>query len=172
MRQLPLLMLLAAGLAGATLSAQVPNRIPERVNLAQTHALANHHPLWANPQNDLGLASSQMALTLVIARSPEQQAAFEQLLADQQNPASSDYHHWLSPAEIGERFGLSDADLQTVKAWIQSQGLQVNWVSPSRTFIGFGGAAANVGRAFQTEIHNYNVNGANCISVTSDPIVP
>jgi hypothetical protein len=171
MRHLPQLILLASP-ALTSLSAQVPNRIPAGADLARTRALANHHPLWANAQNSVGLSTSQMALTLVMARSPEQQAALEQLLADQKNPASPEYHHWLSPVEIGERFGPSDADLETVKTWIQSQGLSVNWVAPSRTFIGFGGPAANVGQAFQTEIHAYKVNGSDRISVSSDPMIP
>ena len=169
---LRLLVLAAAGLAITPLPAQDSSRIPEKVDLAQIRPLPNHHPLWANPQNDAGLVTSQISLTLVIARSPEQQAAFEQLLADQQNPASPDYHHWLTPVEIGERFGLSDADLEAVKGWIESQGMRVNWVAPSRAFIAFGGPAPNVGRAFQTEIHNYRVNGADRISVSSDPMIP
>ena len=172
LRRLPLLMSLATCLAGGTLSAQVLNQIPATFDSAQTRPLANHHPLWANSQNDQGLSSFEMSLTLVMARSPRQEAAFEQLLADQQNPASPDYHHWLSPAEIGERFGLSESDIAAVTAWIQAQGMQVNWVSPSRTFIGFGGASANVGRAFQTEVHTYKVNGANRISVSSNPMIP
>ena len=111
-------------------------------------------------------------LTLVLARTPDQQSAFEQFLADQQNPASPNYHHWLTPAEIGERFGVSDIDIATITSWVESQGLQVNWVAPSRLFIGFGGKAANVGRAFQTQLHTYRVNGAERMSVASEPTVP
>ena len=111
-------------------------------------------------------------LTLVLSRSPEKEQAFEQFLADQQNPASPDFHHWLTPVEVGERFGLSDQDIATISGWLQSQGLQVNWVAPSRMFIGFGGTAANVGRAFQTQMQYYNVGDAKKLSVDSDPTVP
>ena len=57
-------------------------------------------------------------------------------------------------------------------SWLESQGLHVNWVSPSRIFIGFGGAAVDVGRAFQTEMHAYKVKGEERISVASDPMIP
>ncbi len=73
---------------------------------------------------------------------------------------------------MGERFGLSDQDIATITGWLQSQGLHVNWVSPSRIFIGFGGTAANIGRAFQTEMHYYSVRGQQRLSVNSDPMVP
>ena len=54
----------------------------------------------------------------------------------------------------------------------QSKGLHVNWVAPSGIFIGFGGTAADIGRAFQTELHYYKVSGAQRISVNSDPMIP
>src|ERR1039458_8142632 len=40
-------------------------------------------------------------LTLVLSRSPQQEAAFQQFLAEQQNPASPTYHHWLTPPRSG-----------------------------------------------------------------------
>jgi len=169
------LLIAAAAVAGPALSAQIPDRILQAVDSSRSQALPNHHPLWANEANSGGLAPASLSLnqlTLVLSRSPQQEAAFHQFLADQQNPASPEYHHWLTPAEVGERFGLSDQDIATITSWLESQGLQVNWVSPSRTFIGFGGAATNVGRAFQTAMEYYNVNGAHRISVNSDPMVP
>ena len=161
--------------SGPVLLAQTANRITQAVDTSRIQVLANHHPLWANPDNSTGLAPADLQmnqLTLVLSRSPQQEQAFEQFLADQQNPASSDYHHWLTPEEVGTRFGLSDQDIVTVTGWLQSQGLHVNWIAPSRIFIGFGGTAADVGRAFQTEMHNYNVNGAQRVSVSSDPMIP
>ncbi len=170
-----LVLLAAAGVAGPAVSAQSANRIAERIDSAQVRVLPNHHPLWAVSANDAGAVPANQAfesLTLVLARSPEQEQAFEQLLADQQNPASPDYDHWLTPDEVGERFGLSDQDIATITGWLQSQGLHVNWVAPNRVFIGFGGTAADIGRAFQTEMHYYNVNGAQRHSVNSDPMIP
>jgi subtilase family serine protease len=170
-----LLLLIVTGLACGALRAQTADRITQEVDPAQSIALPHHHPLWANAANDAGLVSPSLPLehlTLVLARSPWQQLAFETFLADQQNPASPGYHHWLTPAQVGQRFGLSDADLASLTGWLQSQGLHVNWVSPSRIFIGFGGTAGDVGRAFQTEMHTYTVDGVQRMSISSDPIVP
>ena len=87
-------------------------------------------------------------------------------------PQARPYHHWLSPSEVGERFGLSGNDIEKISAWIESEGLHVSWVAPSRIFIGFSGTAANINRAFQTELHYYNVNGERRASISSDPIIP
>ena len=50
-------------------------------------------------------------ITLALAPSAQQQADLTSLLAAQQNPASADYHHWLTPEQYAARFGASDADL-------------------------------------------------------------
>jgi subtilase family serine protease len=168
-------LLLAVVFAGVGLGAQTVNQVTRAVDTSQVRALPNHLPLWAKPANNAGLVPADQALdqmTIVLARSPQQEQAFDQFLADQQNPASPNYHHWLTPAEVGQRFGLSDQDIASVTGWLQSQGLHVNWVSPSRIFIGFGGTAADIGRAFQTEMRYYKVNGVQRMSVSSDPMIP
>ena len=174
--QLALLLPLATVVFAANAAgAQAPDRLPRVVDSAQAEPLANHHPQWAVPANDAGVVPAGLpisSLTLALARSSQQEQAFEQLLRDQQNPSSPDYHHWLTPDEIGQRFGLSGNDIAVITSWLQSYGLQVNWVSPSHLFIGFTGAAANVGRAFGTELHYYKVNGKQLVSVSSDPMIP
>lgn len=162
-------------LAGAALYAQAGNPVTQEAKNARVRTLANHHPLWANAAHDAGpLPPDKMLdqLTVVLSRSTEQQSAFESFLADQQNPASPEYHHWLTPSEVGDRFGLSPQQIASVTAWLKSQGLHINWISPSRIFIGFGGTAQDVGRALQTELHYYTVNGVRRVSVSSDPVIP
>jgi subtilase family serine protease len=155
--------------------AQIPSLIQSQVDPSRIQPLLHHHPLWANSGNDIGpVAPSQVieSLTLVLRPQEEQQLAFEQFLSDQQNPASPEFHHWLTPAQVGERFGLSDADVSAIAGWLQSQGLRVIWVAPSRMFLGFAGTAADISRAFQSELHNYKVNGKNLVSISSDPTIP
>ncbi|MGP8066099.1 MAG: protease pro-enzyme activation domain-containing protein, partial [Acidimicrobiales bacterium] len=174
-RLLPLSVLLAAAFATPALPAQTANRITQEIDPSQVQALPNHLPQWANPVNHVASVPPDLALdqiTMVLSRSPRQEQAFEQFLADQQNPASPDYHHWLTPAEVGDRFGLSDQDIAAITGWLQSQGLHVNWVAPSRNLIRFGGRAADIGRALQTELHYYKVNGDQRFSVSSDPMIP
>ena len=158
--------------AGAAAIQPIPNRLTSAIEGSPLRPLARHLPLWARAENDLGPATADMALTLVLSRTPVQQAALEKLLADQKNPSSPEYHHWLTPVEMGQRFGLSAGDLQTIKTWLEGQGLALKWTAPSGIFIGFGGPAATVGRAFGTEVHRYRVNGEERISVASDPMIP
>src|SRR4051794_27767884 len=84
MRSVLIFIFLAAlGFAGNALYAQPTDRIAERIDPTQTRMLPNHHPQWANARNSVGLAASDLVLTMVLSRSPEQEAAFERLLKDQ-----------------------------------------------------------------------------------------
>lgn len=118
--------LLAAALAapaGATDLITTPINPAARTALPGSQAAA-----WARAQADLGRVPDDAALahlSLVVKRSPERQAAFEQLLREQQDPASPNYQRWLSPVEIGERFGASQNDIDALSAWLRAQGLSV-----------------------------------------------
>src|ERR1700749_4805086 len=161
--------------ASQGLRAQAPDRIHEAVDPGRMASLANHPPLWANTNNDLGAlpANEPMSpMTLVLSRGPAQEQALQQFIEDQQNPASPAFHQWLTPAEVGDRFGLSDADLAAVTGWLEQEGLHVDWVSPSRVLLGFSGAAGAVGRAFGSEVHAYRVDGERRISVAAEPAIP
>ena len=111
-------------------------------------------------------------MTIVLNRSPQREQAYTQFLQDQQNPASPNYHHWLTPAQIGQSFGVSPRDIAAVTGWLKSQGLQVDSVSNSRQRITFSGPSSAVATAFATEMHYFTVNGENRISVNSEPQIP
>ncbi|MGO8758346.1 MAG: protease pro-enzyme activation domain-containing protein [Terracidiphilus sp.] len=134
----------------------------------------NTHPA-AIARNDRGAVSPGLPmpdLTLVLSRSSEQEAAFEAFVASQYDSSSPNYHQWLAPAEIGERFGPASADIAAITAWLTSHGFTVKQVSPDRMRIRFGGTAAEVQSAFHTQIHNLSVNGIPHIANMSDPQIP
>jgi subtilase family serine protease len=109
---------------------------------------------------------------IAIAPTAEQTAALGQLLEEQRDPGSANYHNWLTPEEYGERFGLSDGDLGVLSSWLQSQGLAIEQVARARNWIAFSGAASRMASAFQTEIHRYEVDGETHFANASEPSVP
>src|SRR6266849_3053991 len=133
----------------------------------------NTHPL-ARPEFDLGTAPASLPMErmlLVLKRSPEQESALKKLLDDQQDKTSPNYHKWLTPEQFGQQYGPTDADLQTVTAWLQSHGFQVG-STKGRTVLEFSGSASQVQEAFHTTIHKYIVNGEQHWANASDPSIP
>jgi subtilase family serine protease len=104
--------------------------------------------------------------------SASQQQDLDTLLAEQQDPTSANYHKWITPAEWATRFGMSDADLQKVQAWLTSQGFTIDGVSNSRNSSSFSGTAAQAEAAFGTEIHTYTVNGSSYFAPSSELSIP
>jgi len=138
-----------------------------------TSLTGNTYPL-ARAEFDLGTAPATLPLErmlLVLKRSPEQEAALGQLLDDQQNRTSPNYHQWLTPEQFGKQFGPSDEDLQTIAAWLQSHGFRVG-STKGRTVLEFSGSASQVQEAFHTTIHQYLVNGEQYWANASDPQIP
>jgi subtilase family serine protease len=134
----------------------------------------NVHPL-ARPEYDEGLASADTKLSrmlLLLAPSPTQQAELDALLAEQQNPASSLYHRWLTPAEYGALFGASAQNIARVTAWLRAHGFSIDEIPPGNRLIVFSGNVAQVSDAFHTEIHRYRVDGVSHLANSQDSQIP
>jgi Pro-kumamolisin, activation domain len=151
------------------------NRIVNAVSNSELRQLkGNVHPL-ARPEFNRGKAGDSTLLpriTVFFGLSASQQAALAQLISEQQDRSSPDYHRWLTPQEFGGRFGLSQNDITKVVAWLESRGFVVLEVPASRNAVSFSGTAAQVGAAFQTEIHRYVLNGEQHYANAGEPAVP
>src|SRR5271165_5332188 len=97
------------------------------------------------------LRSLLSSVTVVLKPSASQQTALDELLREQQNPASAQYHKWLTPGEFGSRFGANPADIGKLVAWLQSEHLAVSRVARARNAIVLNGTAEQIGAAFRSE---------------------
>src|SRR5665213_2274750 len=91
--------------------------VVKSVDATQLKALPQSRMSWATAENDLGEVPPDLLLshlTVVLRRTPEQQLAFEALLEQQQDPISPNYHHWLTPVEVGGKFGASAHDIDAL----------------------------------------------------------
>jgi subtilase family serine protease len=153
----------------------VPARITQAVDPRLTLTLrGNTHPL-ARPENDRGLVADAQPLNrilLLLQRSPDQEAALQQFLEDQQNKLSPNYHRWLTPEQFGQQYGPADADIQTITDWLQSQGFTQVKLGRGRTVIEFSGNAAQVRNAFHADMRHYVVNGQRHMANATDPQIP
>jgi hypothetical protein len=162
-------------LASTLCFAQQPDRITAPINSSQMVALTGNVHSLAQPRFDLGLADSSKVLygvTLVFRPSPAQQEDLNNLLDQQQDRSSPNYHKWLTPAQFGERFGMTRNDVNRVVAWLEAQGFTVTSIANSRNQIAFDGTVAQVEAVFRTEIHNYLVDGEIHLANATNPSVP
>src|SRR5262249_38715749 len=155
--------------------AAPPNRITRPVDARRVRALPGGVHRLAQAAFDRGAVAPGARLDHVVAMikpSASQQTELEQLLADQQNPSSPQFHRWLTPEEYGDRFGLSASDLSKVVAWLAAEGFEVKESARSRNWVAFRATAGQIERSLRTPIHRYEVDGETHVANAAAPSVP
>ncbi|HLI97896.1 MAG TPA: protease pro-enzyme activation domain-containing protein [Candidatus Baltobacteraceae bacterium] len=83
-------------------------------------------------------------------------------------PGSAMYRHWLTPQEIGARFGASSSDYQAAASYLTKFGLLVGtW--PQREVLTVSGTTEQFQRAFGTSFGTYTYLGKHVIAPIGAP---
>ncbi len=136
--------------------------------------LGQRHPL-AKPEYAIGRVASGLPMermVLVLHPDAAQESALDALIAAQHDPGSPYYHHWLTPAQFGARFGVSQHDLDQVMNWLQAAGMEMEEIPSSHRMLVFSGTASQVESAFHTTIQKYLVKGMLHYANAEDPEIP
>ena len=151
------------------------DRITGPVDVRQTEPIRGSVHRMAQAQFDRGAVEPEFPMNhmvLFVKPSAAQQTELNRLLADQQNPSSTQFRRWLSPEEFGNRFGLTAGDHSRVVAWLHGAGFTVEESARARNWIMFSGSAGQVQQALHTAIHRYEVNGEKHFANSSDAQAP
>ena len=155
--------------------AATPDRIPGALNNSERVSLHGYVQRRALPKYDQGPADPALrfgSIMLLTTPTAAQQQAMTQLLAQQQDRKSPNYHKWLTPEQWADRFGLSPNDIQKITNWLGDQGFVNIHPARGRNWVMFSGTAAQVQSAFATEIHQYKVNGELHVANATSPKIP
>ena len=141
------------------------NRVTLRGN-TRSEAIA------ANDRGRLADGTKLEHMFLLLQRAPEREQALVSMIDQLHDRKSANFHHWLSPEQIGENYGVGDADLKVIRGWLESHGFTVNLTYSNRVTIDFSGTTGQIREAFHTEIHELSVDGERHIANMSDPQIP
>ena len=136
------------------------------------HMLRGHLVPRLAHQRAKGNADGASALDLSIALNLRDRAGLAALLREQDDPHSSLYHQYLTPAQFKQRFSPRQADVDAVTAYLRQQGLRVRSVSPDNTLIDAGGSVATVQQAFGVQIQDFDLDGRTVHAPVNEPSVP
>lgn len=144
-------------------------RTDERVSLPGTA-----HPR-ARAQDERGTVDEALSLdkmVLLLTPSTAQQQALDALQQAQQDPASADYRHWLTPQAFAQRFGVARTDIDAITAWLTQQGFRVDEVSAGARSIVFSGTARQVRDTFGVTLRYYERQGERHIAHADEVQIP
>jgi subtilase family serine protease len=168
-------LLLICSVPAYTTSTASHSLIQQKIDEASLVTLVGNTRPEVQFARDLGPVSDNLQMShmyLQMKMSPAQEADAAALMNRLHDPSDAEYHHWLSLAEIENRFGPTEEDIHTVSAWLESHGFTVNVVYRANGVIDFSGPASAIREAFHTEIHNLEVRGEHRIANIRDPRVP
>jgi hypothetical protein len=164
-------LLLAAGVVVFPMSA-ASQRV---VNDADTVPIPGNVSPRLSGAIDVGRTDSALPIEkMILVLRPAAGASdrLERLLEEQLDPASSNYHRWLTPEEYGRQFGVPDEDLNAVLGWLQRNGFAIDEVAPGRGWINFSGTVVQVETTFRTEIRDFVAGAKLHHANVRDPEVP
>src|SRR5262245_10692498 len=129
-RSLALLLCALVALAGCTTAAtEEPMRTSDQSPAAGESASA---PI------DLGATADNQTLSFTVSLRLPGADDLDTYLAGLNVPGSPSYRKYLKPAEFGARFGLSEAKVASIVAWLEEGGLTAE-AMPQRTSVAVSG---------------------------------
>ncbi|MFN2483675.1 MAG: protease pro-enzyme activation domain-containing protein [Candidatus Limnocylindria bacterium] len=101
-------------------------------------------------------------------------ADLERYLDALDDPAAPEYRQFLSPAAFGARFGLTDAELARVRAWLTRVGITETASYPQRTAIAVRSTIGAVSTVFGIRFRDYvdRPSGQTFHAPVGDSVVP
>jgi kumamolisin len=104
---------------------------------------------------DIGPADLNAGVRAVIAFPVRDRDQLEAAIADIYNPASPNFHHYVTRADWMDRFAPLQTDLDAVIAWVTADGIAVARTSSNRVLIEITGTVEQFNTTFTVELHRF-----------------
>jgi subtilase family serine protease len=111
-------------------------------------------------------------MLLQLKRPSEAEQSLDEYIEGLTDKTSPNYHKWLSAAQLGDQYGVSDSDIAFITNWLESHDITVNYVYPNHMVMDISGTAAQLREALRVEIHFLEVNGEKHFANVNDPQIP
>ena len=120
-------------------------------------------PLQKDPPKEMlsaspiGLKPAKDVLHISVSLQPRSLASLQAYADSVSDPKSSNYRQFLTPEEVGSRFGLPISEINAVKNYLTSQGMTIRLIGKNRLSILADATVDQVQKAFHTTIQQFSV---------------
>ncbi len=116
--------------------------------------LQNSLPPVVSHLSPIGRLPEGTSLHLAIGLPLRNENALDHLLQQIYDPASPNFHHYLTPEQFNEQFGPTETDYQTVENFFENNGFKVTAHGDHR-LLDVSGSAADIERVFHVTMRTY-----------------
>jgi subtilase family serine protease len=120
--------------------------------------IARSRPTWATAANRVHDVSNDGIVVRVYLRS-RNAAGLEATARAVSNPQSSQYRHFLSPADVRARFAPAPATVDAVRSFLAGNGFRLLGQPANRAYVEAIGSPRSVEAAFAVQLGVYKVRG-------------
>lgn len=117
--------------------------------------LNGHVPAEVAGLRSIGSLEGTNRLHLAVSLPLRDSAGLSALLQQIYDPASPNFHHYLTPEQFRDAFGPTAQDYQTVAAYFQAQNWVVTRMHPNRVILDLDATVADVEKALHVSIKVY-----------------
>lgn len=103
----------------------------------------------------LGQVAPDTMINLSIGLPVRNRETLDHLVQQVSDPSSSEYGHFLTPAEFTKRFGPTEQQYQAVIDFARKSGLTITQTYPNRVLLSVRGNAADIENAFAVTLNRY-----------------
>lgn len=127
-----------------------------QVDAAVRQLLPGQVPKVVPQLTSLGRLAATNELNLAISLPLRNQAGLSNLLAQLYDPASTNFHRYLTPEQFTEQFGPTAEDYESIKAFARSNHLTVTGPFGNRQVLDVSGKVPEIENTFHVRMHTYH----------------
>jgi hypothetical protein len=120
----------------------------------------------------LAASSGQAMLTLAVGLSMRDRAGLDAYIQQLHDRKSPYFHQWLTPQQIADRFGPSQANYDAVVSWLNAQGISVTQTFNHRLVIMASTTADMASQVFGVNFGTFNYDNQTFAAATNEPSLP
>ena len=117
--------------------------------------LHGHVPPAGSSLQPIGSLAATNHLRLAIGLPLRDQATLSNLLHDLYDPASPQFHQYLTPEAFAQRFGPAEADYQTLSNFAETNGFRITSTHPNRVLLDVDASVRDIERALHVKMLTY-----------------
>ncbi len=164
------IILLGSAILPVSRTSAAASCVPSQMS-SQEIRLQGHIPPIIRHLSPIGYLDCQQTIRLSIALKIQHPAELDAFLAAKNDPASPDYHQYLTPQQFADRFAPPQHTIDALISYLDQQHITVTESTNHMNIQAYGTVAA-IEQAFSVHLARYQLLDRVVFAPTTDPAIP
>jgi subtilase family serine protease len=138
---------------------------------AQTYTIHGNTPGFIQKSQDLGPVDPSSVISATAWLKLHNEGKLDKLVQSQRQKGSPNYQKWITQDQFNSSFSPTAQEVKAVQNFLAAHGLTVLTVAENNFYVKVQGTVGAIQKAFNVQIHGYNLNGETYRSNKANPSV-